>query len=284
LATHVYKATAVPGYQDTLDAHTVVLAELETEGSNQQGFNPFSVNGAYGNEVFSTTVLLTADAVGSAELQMPFDYQQGYAIDSPDLVLGTGDFTIDLWLQIDSVMTTRHCELFRIGGDPNSEDPKWGALWAQYVPSLTTLWIMVSADDLLELPLAMDEPVHLAISRQSGVLRGFVNGAVIASAACTTDFSIGDGNGTIGGPDATGGRNPFRGWLQGFRITQGVVRYWEAFSAPTTATRASHQGAVGATEPTWPVTPGTSVVDGEITWTCMGHLVQPVVDGFVLPV
>ncbi len=43
-------------------------------------------------------------------------------------------------------------------------------------------------------------------------------------------------------------------------------------------------GYSGATEPTWPTTPGATVSDGDLTWTCQNRLIQPIEQGPLMPV
>jgi hypothetical protein len=71
---------------------------------------------------------------------------------------------------------------------------------------------------------------HVAVTRDATTLRIFVGGALIASAANSTNFS--NGIVRIGTRDGT---NSWHGWVDEFRTTKGVARYTAAFTPPTRA-------------------------------------------------
>lgn len=78
-----------------------------------------------------------------------------------------------------------------------------------------------------------NEWVHFAISRQSGTLRTFKNGTLIATRANTTTnytstLGLRIGNETNVGADAS-----FGGYLTNFRIVKGTALYTASFTRPT---------------------------------------------------
>ena len=74
--------------------------------------------------------------------------------------------------------------------------------------------------------------VHFAVVRASGVLKGFVAGAVAFSVADTTSYTSGDAL-VAGQHYSVPVASPFVGNLDEVRITKGVARYTSAFTPPT---------------------------------------------------
>lgn len=72
---------------------------------------------------------------------------------------------------------------------------------------------------------------HVAVSRESAVIRFFINGVLDEQGVDGTNFSE-DRNLNIG--NAEGSNNsPFYGFIDELRITKGVARYTENFTPPT---------------------------------------------------
>ncbi len=73
---------------------------------------------------------------------------------------------------------------------------------------------------------------HVAISRNSGIVAAFVNGVLVGAYADATNFS--NPQPLLIGHDRDGpGRfTPFGGYIEDFRITNGVGRYRASFTPP----------------------------------------------------
>ncbi|WP_029073582.1 LamG-like jellyroll fold domain-containing protein [Kaistia adipata] len=84
--------------------------------------------------------------------------------------------------------------------------------------------------------LALNTWYHLALTRAGAVNRLFLNGALQQSYSLATSWT--DGGLTLGALSSartTNATNKLNGWLDEFRVTQGVARYTASFTVPTEA-------------------------------------------------
>lgn len=75
---------------------------------------------------------------------------------------------------------------------------------------------------------------HLAITRNSGTLRVFVNGTQGASVSDSNAWGIGGSSRPVIG-NSSGGGEQFYGHMDDIRITRGEARYTSAFTVPSAA-------------------------------------------------
>ncbi len=75
---------------------------------------------------------------------------------------------------------------------------------------------------------------HFAVSRQSGVVRIFINGVLGATINDAFTYTNPVTTGYIGVQNTSGG-SPFVGYMSEFRVTMGVARYTANFTPPTAA-------------------------------------------------
>ena len=68
---------------------------------------------------------------------------------------------------------------------------------------------------------------------------------------------------------------PFNGYIDEARVVK-AGNYASSCTPPTAEFTFSK---TGTSEPAWPTTPGNTVVDGDITWTNMGQLLDPLIVG-----
>lgn len=157
---------------------------------------------------------------------------------------GTGDLTIECWIRLAAY------------------SPAWGgaygaALFAQYKAgagapvgwqvringtstSYTTINVYTGTTDInfAGAALALNTWHHVAVSRNSGTIRGYINGVLYGSAANSDDWST---NQVTVRPLRIGQLNDgtflfsINGHMDEARITKGVGRYPAAFTPPTAA-------------------------------------------------
>jgi hypothetical protein len=159
---------------------------------------------------------------------------------SPDVAFGTGDFTIEFWMNSNNVggdsqrgffqtsdtaggLKTTYTSGVVVGqGLSGSATPLTGGIWANVIGNIigsstpvvtTSVWY------------------HIALVRNSGTVTLYVNGVSNGSASVTG--SIDGQNLVVGGYFNTS--YLFNGYIDDFRITKGIARYTAAFTPPTAA-------------------------------------------------
>ena len=161
---------------------------------------------------------------------------------SSDFDLGTGDFTIETWVNIDGNSATDSgggktaaiisCYasstqgwMLNIGGNATTTGI---GLWLEthnagtYVSTVTPT-----------ISISQNIWHHIAVTRSSGVVRFFLNGTQQGSnLAFTTSLSSGGGQVLIGGTSYSGYPRYLNGYIHDLRITKGTARYTSNFTLP----------------------------------------------------
>jgi hypothetical protein len=141
---------------------------------------------------------------------------------SQNVVLGTGDFTIEMWIY-PTATSASTINLF--SGDTNSAYLAWATsgLW---FGTYNVNWILQSS-----VSPALNTWSHIAVTRLGTTTNLFVNGvAAVASTSSSQNFSA--ASYVIGG-DQVGGTVSLTGYIDDLRITKGVARYITNFTPPT---------------------------------------------------
>lgn len=191
---------------------------------------------------------------------------------SADFAWGTGDFCIEMWVRFQSdvhpgyFFSTPYDVGKHLYFSWDNSTNKIAAIGAGF--STVTQSDTVSADTWY----------HIAFTRNSGNTRLFVNGVAKGNGTSTANFSGNQGL-YFGGVDSNiaGEGNWGKLHIDDIRVTN-AARYWADFTPPTTA-HPSGNTPTGSSEPTWPTTPGNTVVDGGVTWTNMGQMIRPLMQG-----
>lgn len=203
---------------------------LNMDGSN--GSTSFTDLGPVGQSITvagNAQVTTTDPKFGSGSLLLDGtgDYLQINGVES-SMVFGTGDLTIEGWINIPSLPSNGAIFSNRSSGG-TTLIIGYGSAFANgiYVHSDTTVHINGNTT------IALNTWHHWAYTVESGTQKLWFNGQLLGSAAnydksSTNAFRIGN----------DGTRNaavPFNGKMDDIRVTKGVARYTSSFTPPTVA-------------------------------------------------
>lgn len=141
--------------------------------------------------------------------------------DSSTWDFGSGDWTIEGWYYLTGSAVMYHFAMLWNGGATgtylrlnSTEDIQYfhngGGATSAVMPTAT--W------------------AHIAACKVSGIIRFFLDGAVIATRTLASDVNM-SGGFNVG--NSTSFTTPWLGHIEQFRVTKGVGRYPGAFSVPT---------------------------------------------------
>jgi hypothetical protein len=146
-------------------------------------------------------------------------------VDKPIAQLGTGNFTIEMWVYPASSISLQIFIRKGAGAD--------GFLFqtrSSGASNTLSFWISNGASPICEGgSLTLNAWQHLAVVRSSGTITIYKNGTSVASAANSTNF-IASGAAVTVGTDTT---NYLNGYMDDLRITKGIARYTANFTPPT---------------------------------------------------
>ena len=146
---------------------------------------------------------------------------------TPQLMLGTGDFTIECWINAPSGQTA-YAGIFVIRtGGPTLE--------FTFNPSGTGIYVYSVAESTTN--IIGNGWHHIAYVRYSGVGKVYVDGVVgTVSGANTSDYTFTSAAVvTIGVDSYNYSARPFNGYIDDLRVTKGIARYTANFTPPTQA-------------------------------------------------
>jgi hypothetical protein len=163
---------------------------------------------------------------------------------SANLALGSGDFTIEFWLNTSRGATRQYIFDFRNNGSTGSISPTtapaliWGddgadnnGNWLRYV-SLSNGSIAASADLLgVTLSTISNQWNHIAVVRSSGTVYGYLNGVRKNSVADSTNFNV---NCSVSIAAVFLGSANYLGNISDFRVVKGTAVYTgTTYTVPT---------------------------------------------------
>ena len=219
-----------------------------------------------GNAITTTSVYKWG---GSSAL---FDGSGDYLVvsDSSDYDM-SDDFTIECWAKwnlnsesaspvFNIVMPSGNMILYKFGGNK--------------------LCLSISGANRITGPNTLTDTNwhYLALKRASNTLTLAMDGSQIGTYSYSTSMS--PSSIQVAAWSAAG--YYLDGYIDDFRITKNIAR--DIFSVPVAAFPASGLGMTGTSEPTWPLTLNSTVVDEDVTWTNMGRLVRPLLHGPIIAV
>ena len=195
-------------------------------------------DGADGSTTFTDQKALTWTGVGNAQIdtaQTKFGTGAllldgaGDYIGTPDTGVfgfGTGDFTVEMWVRRGAA-DGNDCQLvdFRAGGGQN------GLFYLTPGSRLLAFYNGAVYGNAGAAP-AQDTWAHIAFTRSSGTLRGFLNGTQQWSASMSANF--GSSRPARIGANFVASTG-YAGSVDDVRITKGVARYTSNFAPPTAA-------------------------------------------------
>jgi hypothetical protein len=142
---------------------------------------------------------------------------------SPDLTLGTGNFTVEFWINVPSFASFRQHVSMRPSDNASywSIDSNGSGQFYFY----TNTFVVTSSAQ------STNTWIHIAAVRNSGTLTLYINGVSQGSASLTNDFLAYP----LGVGASPSGTQAMNGYIDDLRITKGVARYTANFTPPTAA-------------------------------------------------
>lgn len=184
------------------------------------------------------------------------------------LSLGSGDFTLEFWVNLYNLETSAGHGLITKGW------PMVGSGYGEwlfykdgsnnlvfYASSANSSWDIAS--NVVILPaasVALHTWHHLAVTRSGTTLRTFGNGILQSTWTSSASFAANTNPIYIGGTPYTSSNTSMQGWIDEVRITKGLARYTASFTPPTAAFQHRAFPALGSYEILTPYSGAVDVV------------------------
>ncbi len=225
------RQTEVSGDTDPNFANVSLLLHMDgTNGSTtftDKSNNALTVT-ANGNVSVSTTQSKFGGS--SATFDGAGDYLT--LSSSTPFAFGTGDFTVEFWLYLNSNSVTYLIYDSRPSGLNGLYPTIYYDASSSRINYYTNTGVRISGN----VATASGAWHHIALSKSGTSTRLFINGT--QSGATYTDsnnYLSGTGRPTIGADGNSLGSNGYNGYMDELRVTKGVARYTANFTAPTAA-------------------------------------------------
>jgi hypothetical protein len=184
--------------------------------------------------IFDNAMMNNLETVGNAQIStsvkkfgtgsLAFDGTGDYlkSPSSPNLGMGTGDFTVEAWVYINTA--TSYAVV--VGGP--SSDPTW---YMEYSSNRGFYFYDGTTSRNGNSSVVTSQWLHLAVARSGTTLKMFVNGTVTATYTTSSSLpqipiGVGSYNDNV---------SPLNGYIDDLRITKGYARYTANFTPPTAA-------------------------------------------------
>jgi len=217
---------------------TTVPTTLETTTANTNTLLNFTNAGILDNAMMNDL-----ETVGNAQIStsvkkygtgsMYFDGSGDYLVNpyTPNNVLGSGDFTVEMWLYKNA-----NVAYMCAAGTMDASAPyntKW-QLFADSPAGTKIQWWSDAPVVISTSTLSTGVWYHVAVTRASGTTRIFINGTLEASAIDTRNYSAANQLWVGQVPENVSAR-AWNGYIDDLRITKGYARYTTTFTPPTAA-------------------------------------------------
>jgi len=182
---------------------------------------------AFGNAQISTA----QSKFGSSSIY--FDGSGDYLLipNSAAFGFGTGDFTVELWINPNASGSQVYARLLQCGDYPNGWQLVRGPIGGG-TSNPISVWVDFLGGSALRLgggTIQNNQWSHVAMTRANGTVRIFVNGVIAASGTSSSD--LGQHSVIIG--SSSSGSEAINAYMNEIRITKGVARYTANFTPPT---------------------------------------------------
>jgi hypothetical protein len=154
-----------------------------------------------------------------------------YAPANPIYAFGTGDFTIEAWINLSA--TTNYQPICQSDAVGTSANNKW---FFAYTASTLLFNTHSSGGFTNSIPWTPTTGTwyHVAVTRASGVIRMFINGVsgTVTTTGTPSGYTLSQNGVTVGAMST-----PYylSGYLDDVRITNGYARYTATFTPPASA-------------------------------------------------
>jgi len=230
LDTGVHSLTFTATGGSDVDDFTVLL--LHMDGSN--GSTTFTDSSLYSHTVAvqSNAQVSTAQSkFGSASAAFDGGSDCLLLDGSDNFAFGSGDFTVEAFIRW-SAQDAQH-KNFYDSRPSSSADDDYPCL--QLTNAGVLRFLRGDVVVITGPTLSLNTWYHVAVAREDGVSRLFLDGVVVGSATDATAYRNGANRPVIGsqGKDTTD--HEFQGWIDELRVSKGIARWTANFTPPSAA-------------------------------------------------
>jgi hypothetical protein len=155
---------------------------------------------------------------GTASIYSPGPNTQVTSPFSPSIALGSGDYSVEMWVYFTSASGTQY--FFEIADAASTQ-----YMWLQYGPTANTLSGLLAGASIPGTVVSLNTWTHVAIIRSSGRGLVYVNGTLVFNVAeainYTTNMHVSLGGAPVVSGNASGVSSIY---IDDFRLTKGVAR------------------------------------------------------------
>jgi len=153
---------------------------------------------------------------------------------SSDFAFGTGDFTIAMWFRLAAIGSER----MLYDSSPSGTSGSYPSI---YIGTNNILQALVNYTPVAvsRTVLAANTWYHVAVTREDGLWRIFINGVFEGAGYNSTSLLNGASRPVIGTNGAFPTLQEMNGWIDEVEVSKGIARYTHSFNVPTTEIAAS---------------------------------------------